>query len=320
MLLHRSATASAGIGVAALLALHGHQKALICEPKQVGAVGSALELLREEGFCVLAPPMRVSADEAHELIRIVAEGRELSRCAAQQAGGRPQRGGFLEVLHGRFHANLLNESRCGEGGAARALDEWHTRARTAMDAVSARFVPLADAFFEGRGEDCDGRSYYLSQLQLLDVEPGCDAQFLHRDNVAPGLTLIVPLVPVLSGARGPTELLPRSHAAVSGALQAARRHGGAAQALCAAGDVVAFDSRVLHRGGAVARVGNDQPVAGDPTDEALWAAAQAHRPALVFRWDAPCTPPPGVGVAGTMIQRCLGLMLAGIGSVCEWLP
>lgn len=345
----RASSSSAAAGAVVLLALkHGHRPSVCCDapPRRpahllqpVVGVASARASLRSEGFCVLAPPMAISTGEARELIGIVAEGRELSRRAEREASGRPRRMGFLQVLRGRYHANLLYSAVAtdAQGSAGLALGAWHDGARSAMDVLAARFAPLVDAFFEAEGGAAARSGYFLSQLQLLDVEPGCAAQFFHRDNVAPGLTLIVPLVPVLSGDRGPTELLVRSHTLSAGGgggeetgaqavlqtLQAARRHKGAAQALCAAGDVLAFDSRVLHRGASVARShsssadqdGLAAAESDDPDGAALWAAAGAHRPALVFRWDAIATPPPGVGVLGTLLQRCTGRIFEGVGSL-----
>jgi ectoine hydroxylase-related dioxygenase (phytanoyl-CoA dioxygenase family) len=152
-----------------------------------------------------------------------------------------------------------------------------------------------------------------TQFQLLRSEPGPGGadQGFHQDNSRRGLTVLVPLcdVPV---ERGPTQLLLGSHAltGAGGGGRWRRGAGGGAGLVTEAfdnlgavlpraslhapalrkGDVLVYDSRVLHRG--------------------LENRDSEARPCLVFRYDEEGCAPPGHGPLSTVVFRQIGNALA----------
>lgn len=149
--------------------------------------------------------------------------------------------------------------------------KFSTSDTAALEQLEAPLLPLIRAFF-GSGD------FYRSELQLLTAVPSSAHQMWHSDNRSRGLSLLVPLVD-FTLENGATQLLPGSHRLA----QAHEAIGHGPRVACARrGSVVAYDARTYHRG-----LGNET---GTP------------RPAVVLRYDSPETPPPGVGVLGTMLH------------------
>lgn len=303
---------------------------------------AACSLLRSDGATILTSASGGSSLDGSEVahfVSLIAEGRALSR-ACRTAPTRPgtELGGlgFRELVRGRWHANLMQQPAVAAGAAAGAadaeaqLEDWHNRARAHMESLIPRFMPLVTGFFEPQHAPPvhveKGRSerVVLSQLQLLDIEPGAVAQMWHADNVRRGLTIIVPLVDVKSEQRGPTEIILGSHALVArlwAARDAVAPSGNdagklapeslplrtdvcKAHAYASEGGALAFDSRVLHRGMPIdeTRAAEASNVPGD----------ELRRPALVLRWDAAATPPPGTGLLGTAVLRFVAKVLVSV--------
>ncbi|CAE8629366.1 unnamed protein product [Polarella glacialis] len=149
---------------------------------------------------------------------------------------------------------------------------------------------------------------FLSECQLLVSDPGAVSQMWHRDNLQPGLTLLLPLTDVEDEV-GPTQLLPGTHHLASGFLQglpaaaaALRRSGGAlAAAPLRPGDALIYDARLLHRG-----LGN--------------SSYSRCRVVLVLRLDVLDSPPPGASIAQTTAGRIFGSALQVLSSGYGWLP
>ena len=70
---------------------------------------------------------------------------------------------------------------------------WHCLSRDMDAASAARFsaleetwLPSVQTFFAGQSEQPekmkDGRTWYRSELQLLNASPGAETQFFHQDN------------------------------------------------------------------------------------------------------------------------------------------
>ncbi|CBZ55294.1 hypothetical protein NCLIV_057170 [Neospora caninum Liverpool] len=156
-----------------------------------------------------------------------------------------------------------------------------------------------------------GKRVYVSDMQSVDADPLAITQPWHRDTSARGLTVLVPLCDITE-ANGPTELLPRSHTlcpskplgwrAQAGLWRAFLsslfcESGGSWRPTLKAGDLLIYDSRVVHRG-----LGNN-----------TWHS----RPVLAFRYDYEDQPPPGeyakrwksqrTFLFGRAVERLLGL-------------
>ena len=318
------------------------------------SVSAACNLLRTDGATVLASASggtSLNGAEVAHFVSLIAEGRALSRaCRTTPTKPGTELGGlgFRELVPGRWHANLMQRPSMaavfaggGAGAAGTAnsasleaqLEDWHDRARTRMESLIPRFMPLVKQFFEPQPileKECSER-VVLSQLQLLDIEPGAVAQMWHADNVRHGLTVIIPLVGVNSELLGPTEIILGSHTLVArlwAARDVAAGSSGSkfappplplrtdvctAHAYAPEGRALAFDSRVLHRGMPIhemcAASESESNVTGNGS------GVQLRRPALVLRWDAVATPPPGTGLLGTAILRIVATVLATAESV-----
>ncbi|KEP65976.1 UNVERIFIED_CONTAM: Phytanoyl-CoA dioxygenase (PhyH) superfamily protein [Hammondia hammondi] len=152
---------------------------------------------------------------------------------------------------------------------------------------------------------------FVSDMQTVDADPLAIIQPWHRDTSARSLTVLVPLCD-LNEANGPTELLPRSHILCPSKPVGWKEKldmwrafftellcatGGSLRPTLKAGDILIYDSRVLHRG-----LGN-----------ATWHS----RPVLAFRYDYEDQPPPGeyakrwksqrTFLFGRAVERLLGL-------------
>ncbi len=140
--------------------------------------------------------------------------------------------------------------------------------------------------------------YQLTQIQFLLAKPGSKHQIWHRDNIAPGLTLLIALDDV--DGNGPTEILLGSHLTdysvfsnvdetILGCLNA--------------GDAILYDARIIHRGRGYSQ-GLDRPV-------------------LILRWDSSSTLPPGAGLIVTNFINWLGsfkTVMSNLGSLIWYKP
>mmetsp|Transcript_20827 Transcript_20827/g.34419 ORF Transcript_20827/g.34419 Transcript_20827/m.34419 type:complete len:337 (-) Transcript_20827:224-1234(-) len=172
---------------------------------------------------------------------------------------------------------------------------------------------LVRAYFSQRGSP----RYKLTQLQFLNANSGSEHQIWHRDNISPGLTVLVALSDVRDN--GPTELLLKSHLQKSlwstlkrewmDLLEKSRtpseKDVSSCQPLLAClneGDAILYDSRVLHRGrGFSCKEGVDEHTDANHI--------LVDRPVLVLRWDALQTPPPGAGLIVTTANGYMGSVL-----------
>ena len=151
-----------------------------------------------------------------------------------------------------------------------------------IERVERAFWPLVVAFFE---EDDDGaQGFVRSECQIMTAVPRCASQKWHSDNRSRGLTIIVPLSEFTVG-NGATQLLVGSHNK-SWPLVAQQ---GAQVVEAPTGSIVAFDSRTYHRG-----LGNGKKEA---------------RPALIFCYDRPDSPPPGCDFLESRAHACLAAVL-----------
>lgn len=156
------------------------------------------------------------------------------------------------------------------------------------------------------GQVCPPR-LFLSECQLLISDPGAVHQMWHRDNLKPGLTILLPVSEV-TGELGPTELLPGTHHLLRGAaglgscFQSLAAAGGAvAPAPLSPGEALLFDARLLHRG-----LGN--------------RSYSNCRVVVVMRLDMLDTTPPGATVFMTTVFRLTGKLLGMLTYVYSFLP
>ena len=177
------------------------------------------------------------------------------------------------------------------------------------DSVGIRLNDIAREYFASHGIH-EGQ-YGLSQPQLLDASPKSTNQVWHRDNVRPGLTVIIALRDV--GPNGPTEMLLRSHhgSPVDVFSNTNMKNDALSlQRLLLAsinrGDAICYDARRLHRGRGY---GN-----GSSAEKQVFE----HRPVLVIRWDAYLSPAPGTGVVGTQLAKWEGASLALVAALLDW--
>ena len=131
--------------------------------------------------------------------------------------------------------------------------------------------------------------FKLTQLQFLLAESGSEHQIWHRDNTAPGLTLLIALDDVHSN--GPTELLLGSHL---DDFKVSSNEYKAMLGCLTAGGAILYDARVIHRG----RGFNSSSIREKKVYE--------NRPVLILRWDSLETPPPGAGLIVTNFVDYLG--------------
>eukprot|EP00933_Yihiella_yeosuensis_P030476 TRINITY_DN24124_c0_g1_i1.p1 TRINITY_DN24124_c0_g1~~TRINITY_DN24124_c0_g1_i1.p1 ORF type:complete len:140 (-),score=12.88 TRINITY_DN24124_c0_g1_i1:119-538(-) len=133
----------------------------------------------------------------------------------------------------------------------------------------------------------------------------------HRDNMKPGLTIILPFSDI-DDEVGPTHILPGTHHLASSGLlggmkatlAALSRSGGALVAAGPSlrpGDAFIFDGRLLHRG-----LGN--------------SSYNRCRVVLVLRLDMLDAPPPGASVAETTRGRIFGTSLEVLSGLYGILP
>lgn len=228
--------------------------------------------------------------------------------------------------NGRLHCNIPKRSLYHAELAKIGGEHWRDGRRIATTATTtskdtsnnnseapaaSMMLAAVAAYFQFHGI----ARYKLTQLQLLNAQPGSTHQIWHQDNTAPGLTVLVALADVQQN--GPTELLLNSHKS-SSSWQELTRHAWASSttsskndggndcetstttrpvilACLGQGDALLYDSRLLHRGR-----GFDAGV------------AEVDRPVLILRWDAAMTPPPGGGLITTSANRFLGHVLSAV--------
>ena len=154
---------------------------------------------------------------------------------------------------------------------------------TAFAALEHLWEPLVVSYFE----NVERRLIYRSELQLLTAAPWVSQdQMWHSGNRSEGLTIVVPLVDFTLD-NGATQLLPGTH---DPRLSSMPLMGEGARILTPKlGDIAVYDARTYHRG-----LGN---------------ASGHSRPALVFRYDHCDSPPPGVGVFGSLAHAGLARLI-----------
>lgn len=233
---------------------------------------SLLLHIKRTGFCVVDDEV-ITEENRKMLLQLLGETRS--------SGYVPQ------STAGRFHIDLMGINR----------DE---RDRI-EEAATCQLQLLISDYFHQQGGQNEGQFPQLSQLQLLDSEPGSIDQFWHCDNTRRGLTILIPLVDMTLD-NGPTQLLPGSHHvfpnADSGVIfpwswvesaSYVMNHSGKRRApiraLTHQKTALVYDSRTLHRG--LANTSNEA------------------RPVLILRYDREATPPPGVRLSGTVLIRVL---------------
>jgi len=199
-----------------------------------------------------------------------------SACSAAQAGDEAQLAKLLERSAGAAALRgdgaggasgftpLHYAARNGHAGCVALL----LRHRAAVDAAtSGGATALHRAAFCGHEAIVRallGSKTYLEKAGLILSHPGAEAQRWHMDNphlyaipthLPPhSLTVFVALCE-LTAANGPTEFHLATH--VKAHLAAPRKRHAAAR--CAAGSLVVYDTRILHRGGANAS-GAERPL------------------------------------------------------------
>ena len=238
-----------------------------------------------------AEAMPQLADAGYAIIQDCVPQSVLCSCEATQAfRGMPKSAAERQSEHwkltalGRFHRVHFCESD-----------------QRTFEQLEPIFEPIVEAFFReqtGLGSKPDGgssveRKIYRSELQLLTATPThSQSQSWHADNVARGITIIVPLVD-FSIENGATQILPGSHRLLASFFRLLA--DGPRVITPRAGSIAVYDARLYHRG-----LGN---------------ATASSRPALVFRYDFEETPPPGVGIAGSVANIGLAKVLhAGTGA------
>ena len=222
----------------------------------------------------------------------------LPKRTARQRANRP------EEESDRIYDEMvkISEGQCpGNGGGVRLKD-------------------IAAQYFASKGISAD--QFDVAQLQLLLASPESTHQVWHRDNVSPGLTVLIALRDVDSN--GPTEIILRSHRGnehnfLGNVLwpnndSSFAEDGLEERTLLASidmGDAIMYDSRCLHRGRGYGKSdgGNDQVATNFFGD----------RPVLVIRFDAKATPAPGTGLVGNTLAKWEGNLLAFACTMLTWL-
>ena len=154
--------------------------------------------------------------------------------------------------------------------------------------TDAPWQGLLEVNYDGR----ETKENSLAMAQLLDSRPGSLPQNWHADNASGGVTVIIPLVDV-THENGPTALQLGSHryneSWPNGFIKAFRSPTRLAYPQIRKGDILVYSSRIIHRG------------------EANYSSAS--RPILVFRYDEPALPAPGVGLMGSQFVAFMGWVL-----------
>ncbi|KAJ1448051.1 hypothetical protein M885DRAFT_540455 [Pelagophyceae sp. CCMP2097] len=253
--------------VAAGAACAGRRSWTRCEGPSPRLEGSSPRL---EG-----PPLRLDAPPA-VLARLHTDGYAIL-AFSDDAGGfardfEAKMAKAIEASPGRFHYVVRWKKEDKE-------------LRQRLEEYAAPMRAFAQTYFQ------EGEKFGISELQLLDAVPGAASQIWHVDNARRGLTFVVPVSTAVRSEDGPTELLPTSHGIFEGRLPRVARPLGCTLAL---GELLVFDARMLHRGGA--------------------NTGARHRRVLVVRFDSYKTPPPGLGVVGTQLTKMYAALWIGAAS------
>lgn len=254
----------------------------------------------------------------------VALWKARTRATAKEPGAAVEQNGRLHcniAKRSLYHAELakIGGEHWRNGRRIRATtatsdDTSNINGSSSSEAPSPMLLAVVAAYFQFHGV----ARYKLTQLQLLNAQPGSTHQIWHQDNTAPGLTVLVALTDVRQN--GPTELLLNSHKSSSSELvrdawafqssstpsksddedceetSTITHHQPVLLACLGQGDALLYDSRLLHRGRGYDAV----------------AAAEVDRPVLILRWDATMTPPPGGGLITTSANKFLGHLLSAV--------
>ena len=231
----------------------------------------------------------------------------LPKRTARQRANRPEDESdriydeLVKISEGRCPGNGVRVVESGKSGGVRLKD-------------------IAAQYFASKGIAAD--QFDVTQLQLLLASPKSTHQVWHRDNVSPGLTVLIALRDVVSN--GPTEIILRSHRGNEhnfwGNVLWPNCNSSFAEdelverillASIDKGDAIMYDSRCLHRGRGYGESdgGNDQ----EATD------LFGDRPVLVIRFDAKATPAPGTGLVGNTLAKWEGSLLAFACTMLTWL-
>jgi hypothetical protein len=172
---------------------------------------------------------------------------------------------------GRLHYELLS------------TDEYFAIKPT-VNLILRGFENICKEYFSLHSHESVPRDdYYLSTLQYVNALPGSTNQMWHADNASYGLTIIIPLTN-FNAHNGATQLINGSYS-----YDISRNKFMLFQPDLKMGQALLFDSRTLHRG-----LGN---------------STLKDRPALIVRYDRKVTPPPGMGVFGTIARRVYGFVI-----------
>jgi len=196
---------------------------------------------------------------------------------------------------GRIHCQLQNQQGYNED-INRLYNSIIQLSNKSIHASKITLNDIAQEYFRQHNI----QKYELTQLQLLNAMPNSTHQIWHRDNINPGLTILIALRDV--GVNGPTELILRSHDGMDLMVNDMPRILLASIHAC---DAVCYDSRVLHRGRGYGNSSDSDVVFGD-------------RPVLVLRWDAIDTPAPGTRLIGTQWNNLEGMFLAFVCAILDW--
>jgi hypothetical protein len=108
----------------------------------------------------------------------------------------------------------------------------------------------------GAAQTLLGQPFFLAQVEGREPKPGGGVQSLHRDGADPDRAIIVSALVFLDPYgpdNGATRVLAGSHAGAGLAIAAGAEHAGVEVLAGEAGDILVFDSNVLH--GATRNVG-----------------------------------------------------------------
>lgn len=291
-----AALSAAGGAYCALKSVSGRRKE--ADATEVGSLDEALPLVQHVGFAV---------------VRNCVSSTELGRCRATEAYQSMPTSAASDPTDvwrlssfGRFHRAKFDDADV-----------------MVFTELEQSFMPFVEAFFEREDRAGDRQEHgggamhpvdrssaaggdrvttasgsrrnriFRSELQLLNATPVVSQeQMWHSDNRTRGVTVVVPLVD-FSIENGATELLPGSHAFTTGAWRLLLREGPRV-VTPRVGSIALYDARTYHRG------------LGNSTSES--------RPALVFRYDRLDSPPPGVGVVGSLTHATIASALHTISS------
>ena len=253
---------------------------------------TALPTLQTSGVCVIngiVDQGLVSAIKGTSLYRSMPTSN-----APQGQNARKER--FETRRNGEAPAK---EWRLSSSGRYHQREEtWGEGDLKVIEHVERLIWPLVTAFFQDDATSVASTQpgIFRSELQLLNAVPGSANQTWHSDNQARGLSIIVPLVD-FTAENGATQVIVGSH---NGSWPLVVEHG--AQVVQApVGSIAAYDSRTYHRG------------LGNQTMEG--------RPALIFCYDRPSSPPPGCGTCGMLVNANLAGLLNLVSAAlitCAW--